>query len=237
MMMTYFLQPSKGEGDASFLLVAELLHRTRNDYARIISFASLVSARSCDQDTKMALREITDRLHNAAETQRLLSPPMWKGTGEFTESLTRLCGAISASFEIERRGIALLLTVDELVFLDAGRSWRACLIIFELISNACRHAFGDHGGRISVAVTTTRDQIICRVSDDGRPASTFERGLGTSLVDALATALDGFVERQFTDAGTSVAVSFPADPSRGCCELYEGGDALVVRRSPGASMR
>jgi two-component sensor histidine kinase len=111
------------------------------------------------------------------------------------------------------------------------------LIIFELISNACRHAFGDHGGRISVAVTTTRDQIICRVSDDGRPASTFERGLGTSLVDALAAALDGFVERQFTDAGTSVAVSFPADASRGYCEICEDGDALVARRSPGASMR
>jgi two-component sensor histidine kinase len=235
-MMTYSLQPSRGQSDASFLMVAELLHRIRNDYARIISFASLMSARACDQETKLALREITDRLHNAAETQRLLSPPTWQGIGEFTETLTRLCGAISTSFEMERRGVALLLTVDELVFLDAGRSWRACLIIFELISNACRHAFGDRGGRISVAVTTTRERIICRVSDDGRPASTFERGLGTSLVDALAAALDGFVERQFTDGGTIVTVSFPADPSQGCCESCEGGDALVAHQSPGPSM-
>src|SRR5580698_9194293 len=140
--MAYSLQPSQWQDDASLLLVAELLHRTRNDYARIISFTSLASAKSRDPDTQIALREISDRLHNAAETQRLLSPPTWKGTGEFTESLTRLCGVISASFEMERRGIALLLAVDELVFLDAGRYWRACLIIFELISNACRHAFG-----------------------------------------------------------------------------------------------
>jgi two-component sensor histidine kinase len=233
-MMTYSLQPSRGQSDASFLMVAELLHRIRNDYARIISFASLISARSCDQETKMALREITDRLHNAAETQRLLSPPTWQGIGEFTETLTRLCGVISASFEMERRGVALLLTFDELVFLDAGRSWRACLIIFELISNACRHAFGDRGGRISVAVTTTHERIICRVSDDGRPATTFERGLGTSLVGALATALDGFVERQFTDGGTVVTVSFPADLSQGCCESRESDDALVEHQSPGA---
>jgi two-component sensor histidine kinase len=235
-MMTYSSQPSGGQNDASFLMVAELLHRIRNDYARIISFASLMSARSCDQETKMALREITDRLHNAAETQRLLSPPAWQGIGEFTETLTRLCGVISASFEMERRGVALLLTVDELVFLDAGRSWRACLIIFELISNACRHAFGDRGGQISEAVITTRERIICRVSDDGRPASTFERGLGTGLVDALATALDGFVERQFTNNGTVVTVSFPTHPSQGCCESCEGDDALVAHQSRGATM-
>ena len=234
--MTYSLQPPRGQSDASFLMVAELLHRSRNDYARIISFASLMSARSCDQETKLALREITDRLHNAAETQRLLSPPTWQGIGEFTETLTRLCGVISTSFEMERRGVSLLLTIDELVFLDAGRSWRACLIVFELISNACRHAFGDRGGRVSVAVTTTRERIICRVSDDGRPASTFELGLGTSLVDALAAALDGFVERQFTDGGTIVTVSFPADPSQGCCESCEGGDALAAHQSPGASL-
>jgi two-component sensor histidine kinase len=229
--MTYFLQASKDQCDASSLLVGELLHRTRNDYARIISFASLVSARSCDQDTKIALREITDRLHNAAETQRLLSPPMWNGTGEFTETLTRLCCVISASLEIERRAIALLLTVDELVFLDVGRSWRACLIVFELISNACRHAFWDRGGRISVAVTVASGQIICRVSDDGCPASTFARGLGTSLVDALASALDGFVERQFTDGGSVVTVSFPADLVGRGSELCER-DAAQASHQP-----
>ena len=227
--MAYSLQPSKWQDDTSLLLVAELLHRIRNDYARIISFTSLASAKSCDPDTKVALREISDRLHNAAETQRLLSPPTWKGTGEFTESLTRLCGVISASFEMEHRGIALLLTVDELVFLDAGRSWRACLIIFELISNACRHAFGDRGGRISVAVAATCGQITCRVSDDGRPASAIVRGLGASLVDGLAAALDGSVERQFTDRGTVVTLSFPMDASRGECESYDDDKAPVGR--------
>jgi two-component sensor histidine kinase len=236
MAMTYSLHPSKGQGDASSLLVAELLHRIRNDYARIISFASLVSARSRDQGTKTALREIIDRLHNAAETQRLLSPPTWQGTGEFTGTLTRLCGVISASLELEGRGISLLLTVDELVFLDAGRSWLACLIISELVNNACRHAFGDAGGRILVAVTTTCDQIICRVSDDGRPASTFERGLGTNLVDALVTALDGFVERQFTDKGTVVTMSFAAELSRHDCETCGSSEALVGHRPPGAAM-
>jgi two-component sensor histidine kinase len=235
--MTSPLQPSKGASDPSSLLVAEFLHRTRNDYARIISFASLVSAKSCDQGTKMALREITDRLHNAAETQRLLSPPMWEGTSEFTETLTRLCGVISGSFEMERRGISLLLTVSELVFLEVGKSWRACLTIFELISNASRHAFGDHGGRISVAVTTACGQIICRVSDDGRPVSTFERGLGTNLVDALATALGGIVERQFADSGAVVTLSFPAEHSRGDRESCESDVSKLAHRPLRPSMR
>jgi two-component sensor histidine kinase len=228
--MRYSLQPSRGDGASSSLLVAELLHRTRNDYARIISFASLISARSGDDRTKVALREITDRLRNAAETQRLLSPPVRSGTSEFAETLAGLCNVISASLEMEQRGISLALTVDDLVFVDAERSWLACLIIFELISNACRHAFIDHrGGRISVAVTIACGVVICRVSDDGRSSPTFVRGLGTTLVDALVTDLDGFVERQFTEDGTVVTLSFAAQPSRcNCCS--RGDEEAIVAR-------
>jgi two-component sensor histidine kinase len=214
MVMTHCLQPLKGQGDASALLVGELLHRIRNDYARIISFVSIVSSRSRDPDAQMALREIRDHLHNAAEIHRLLSPPLSEGKGEFTEVLMSLCSAITASFEMEGRPIALLLTFDELVLLDVERSWRACLILFELINNARRHAFGDRDGRISIAVTTRQGQIVCRVSDDGCLASAFQSGLGTRLVDGLVAALDGYVERQFTGAGTIVTISFPPDSAR-----------------------
>jgi two-component sensor histidine kinase len=230
--MTHSLQPQNGQSGASALLVGELLHRIRNDYARTISFVSIVSSRSRNQHAKMALREITDHLHNAAEMHRLLSPPIGEGTGELTEILTRLCRAVTASFEMEGRRIGLLLTVDQLVFLDVERSWRACLILFELINNARRHAFSERGGRISIAVTTAHGQIVCRVSDDGCLAAPFQRGLGTRLVDALAAALEGFVERQFTDGGTIVTISFPADPSSGERRPSEG-DALLAQRGWG----
>jgi len=49
------------------------------------------------------------------------------------------------------------------------------------------------------------------VSDDGRGAKAPPPGLGTQLVDALATELDGFVGRRFTQSGPTVTLSFFKD--------------------------
>jgi hypothetical protein len=104
--------------------------------------------------------------------------------------------------------------------LDARRCWRAELIIWELITNASRHAFTSQAGRISVAVETAAGQIICRVSDDGSPTATLKRGLGSELIDALAADLDGYVERNHKPSGTTIALFFPQDldepPTTGC---------------------
>ena len=199
------------QGDGSLLLIAEFLHRSRNEYARGISLASLVAAKSCNQETKAALGEIIDHFRRVVETQRLLCPPIGGGVCNFAENLTELCRAMTASFDMKDRGITLLLSVDEPLWLGSGRAWRAGLIVFELVSNACRHAFNGRSGGISIAVAIMSAQIVCRVSDDGASASCFESGLGTDLVGALVAELDGFVERRRSERGTTVTVSFPRE--------------------------
>ena len=211
--MSQHLRFASNQADDSFLHVAELLHRIRNDYARVISFASLVAARSSNQEAKSALGEVISHLHTTAETLRVLRPPLVEGRVDFADNLTRLCRIIATSFKMEYRGIALLLSIAEPVLLDAARCWRASLIVFELIDNASRHAFAAGTGRITVAVVTTSDRIVCRVSDDGSSASTFEPGFGSHLVDALVAQLDGFIARQFNANGTTVTLSFPKESS------------------------
>jgi two-component sensor histidine kinase len=198
----------------SFLHVAELLHRIRNDYARVISFASLAAARSPNPETKSALGEVISHLHVTAETLHVLRPPLVEGLVDFADNLTQLCLVMTASFKLEYRGIALLLSVPERVLLDAARCWRANLIVFELIDNACRHAFEARAGRITVTVVTASDRITCEISDDGSPASTFKPGLGAHLVDALAAQLDGFVARRFNENETIVTLSFPKESAQ-----------------------
>jgi len=207
--MAQYLRFANGPADESFLHVTELLHRTHNEYARAISFASMVAASSSNQETKAALAEVISNLDTIAEAHLVLRPPLVEGLVDFADNLTRLCGATATSFEMKRRGITLLLVVAEPVFLDAARCWRANLIVFELVYNAFRHAFGPRAGCIAVTVATASERISCQVRDDGSSASTFESGLGTHLVDALAAELDGFVERQFSEWGTTVTLSFP----------------------------
>lgn len=227
--MTTFSRSPVEQGGGSMLL-AEFLHRSRNEYARAISLASLIAARSCSQETKAALREVTDHLHRTAETQRVLCPPISGGIEDFTENLSQLCRAMTASLQMEGRGITLLLTGEGPMWLDVGRSWRAGLVIFELASNACRHAFDGRSGRVSIGVTTASGEIVCRVSDDGASPSSFRRGLGTQLVDALVTELDGFVERQFGECGAVVTVSFPIESQGERCPSLGVKDQEPARR-------
>jgi two-component sensor histidine kinase len=205
---------TRGEGEQTFLHVTELLHRVRNEYTRAIAFAISVAARSSSDETKSALEAVINHLYRAAETHRVLQPPHEEGPIDFAEMITQLCRAMTSSFETAHRRINLLLAVDEPVLLAAVRGWRASLIVSELINNACQHAFASRAGRISVIVSTTSERILCEVSDDGSPAPIFYPGLGTHLVDALATELRGSVERRFTDGGTTVTLSFPNDTIR-----------------------
>jgi two-component sensor histidine kinase len=194
--------------DGSLLYAAELSHRVQNEYTKAISFASMMATRSSDPEAKAALCEVIDHLHALAKGHRALMPPLPGQLVDFAADVTQLCRTL-ASAGLDRRGIALHLTVSGSVLLDGVRCWRAKLILSELITNASRHAFGTHAGRISIVVTMACGWIVCRVSDNGSLVPTFEPGLGTQIVDALTADLKGDVERMYTESGTVVTLSFP----------------------------
>jgi two-component sensor histidine kinase len=196
--------------DRPYLYVAEFLHRVHNEYTCAISLATRLAARSSHKETKTALAQIINRLHALAASHQMLRPPLTTAPAELSANLAQLCHAMT-SCGLAERDIELHLAVTQPVMLDAKRCWRAGLIISELITNASRHAFTSQAGRISVTVEAAAGQIICRVSDDGSPAATLKRGLGSELIDALAADLDGCVERIHKASGTTITLFFPQD--------------------------
>jgi two-component sensor histidine kinase len=216
------LQLSVHAADRSLLFCTEFLHRVKNEYACAISLATILAARSSNEETKAALAQVIDQLHALASAHDALRPPLTTALTDLGANLTQLCRVVTLS-RLAQRGIALDLAIADPVLLDAKRCWRAELIVSELITNASRHAFVSQAGRISVAVKTASGQVICRVSDDGSPAATLKRGLGTELVEALAADLDGYVERLHKASGTTVTLCFPQD-------IAERSAALESRR-------
>ena len=205
---TMSLQPSAHAADRSFLFFTEFLHRVKNEYACAISLATRLAAGSSNEETKAALAQVIDQLHALASAHDILRPPLTAALTDLGAKLTRLCRVMTSS-RLAQRGIELNLAISEPVLLDCRRCWRAELIVSELITNASRHAFVSQAGRISVAVKTASGHVICRVSDDGSPAATIKRGLGTELIDALAADLDGYVERHHKASGTTATLCFP----------------------------
>lgn len=174
------------------LLVAEVLHRVANDYTRTVSFASLMASKASTDEARSALNEVANHLQIIAKTHKILRP-------------------LSENH--------LLLTLDRPVVLSSWRCWHANLLIAELINNACRHAFDPRRGRIAIMISESDGRVVCDVSDDGRGPKAQRPGLGTQLVDALADELDGFVERRFTQFGSTVSVSFSKDEASASTRL------------------
>lgn len=189
--------------------MAELLHRIRNEYARTISFASAIAAKSSSDETKAALHDVINQMYAAAEIHSVLRPPVGEGLADLTEVVTRLSGVLTASPEFQDRGIKLELRVEHPVLVDAGRCWRASLVVAELINNSFRHAFASRSGCIFVTIGNSYDRAFCTVSDDGCCAEIGGAGLGTRLMDALAAEIDGLIERRFSKFGATVMLSFP----------------------------
>jgi two-component sensor histidine kinase len=209
--------------DRSMLYVAEFLHRVQNEYTTAISLASTMALRSVNPEAKAALTQMIDHLLASAKAHRLLLPRSPGGLVDFTSDVTRLC-RIAVSSVLDQRGITLHLKIPEPVLLDSLKSWRANLILSELITNASRHAFESRGDRISVAITLACGQVVCTVGDNGSSVRAPKSGLGTQLVNAIAEDLEGSIQRCYSETGTIITLSFPKD-------------ATAPKRDPDSSLR
>ena len=195
------------------LHVAEVLHRVANDYTRTVSFASLMASRASTDEARSALNEVANHLQIIAKMHRILRAPSVDELVDFTDAVARLCQATAEASDLRHRKINLLLTFDRPIVLSSWRCWYANLIIAELINNAGRHAFDARPGRIAIMISESDGRIVCDVSDDGRGPKAPPLGLGTQLVDALTTELDGFLRRRFTQSGSTVTLCFFKDNS------------------------
>ena len=197
--------------DHSLLYVAEFQHRISNEYAMEISFISQMAALSSTPEAKEVLLKVIDHLHATSKVQCALRPPLPGEMVNFTAHVEEVCKAF-ASACLAQRGINLHLAISGSARLDAMRSWRASLIIAELMTNSVRHACSKEGSRIHVVVATNGLDVVCQISDNGAPAAIAKPGVGSRLVDALADELKARISRSYTELGAVVTLHFAINP-------------------------
>ncbi len=192
------------------LLLREMTHRINNEFASVISVVSLAAARSRNDEVKVALAAVQDRLQNYAHVHRVLQMPDHGTRIDAAAYMRQLCRAISRS-RLDSKGIGLVLA-EQPLRLNSERCWRLGMIVSELITNAARHAFGERGGEIRAELAASGTAVECRVTDNGMAAANIRPGHGTKIIEALAEGLDGRVEHDFGPNGTTSIVVFPANP-------------------------
>ena len=190
------------------LLVREFTHRIINEYSSAITSISLMAAKSVSSEVKIALDSIIGQLHSFALVNRALQIPN-AGVVRADTYLRTLCYSVGRS-TLQKRGINLILAADA-ISLQSDQVWRLGLIVFELITNAQRHAFSEPGGNIYIRLTRTTSFVECRVSDDGSAPHEIRSGQGAKIIGGLIHSLQGEILQQFTDYGSTIVILFPTD--------------------------
>jgi two-component sensor histidine kinase len=200
---------TSGVSDEARLLLREFSHRINNEFASAIGVISIAAARSADDEAKVALAAVRDRLQNYALVHHALQMPKDVSCIDAAAYLRQLCWAISRS-KLERNGIELRF-VERTFRMNSERCWRLGLIVSELITNAERHAFRNGGGSIRVELLPSLSFVECRVTDNGTAEANARPGHGLKIVEALAKSLGGTMDQRFGPHGATAVLIFPAD--------------------------
>jgi len=207
--------PMKREITLDRVLLHELIHRINNEYSSLISAVSRTAARAVNQDVKVALADIIEVLYHHTELHRALQMPENDTHIDAAAYLENLCQSISRS-KLDDMKIDLVVAASPLQ-LPSDRCWRLGMIVYELITNAARHAFANGSGQVRVKLWRARKFVECSVTDDGSAPADVQRGRGLTIVHELVEDLDGRIYQKFGHTGSRSILTFPyhAEPQRG----------------------
>lgn len=189
------------------LLVHELTHRINNEIASMIGVVSLAAARSGNRDVAIALTGVTELLHHHADVYRALQMPEYRTRIDAAEYVKQLCLSISRS-KLDYMKIGMVLAARPLS-MQSDRCWRLGMIVYELVTNAARHAFNGKGGEIRVELLRSGPFVECRVLDNGSAPANIRPGHGLKIIEELVEGLDGRFEQQFGAWGSTSTVIIP----------------------------
>lgn len=183
-------------------------HRVKNNFQVILASISLQKRRfDPASDAQRALDHVANRINAISLAHDQLAPRSDLHAVDLAGYLRALC----ASIESQVDDVAIDLEADE-VELGIDRAVPLGLILNEAATNSVKHAFGPVGGRITATLKTGVGYGEARlvVADNGRGIrNPRPDGSGLKLISSLARQIGGRVERESSDGGTRVEVTFP----------------------------
>jgi two-component sensor histidine kinase len=158
-------------------LLDELSHRIRNELASVINLVSFKAIWTDNADAKEELSNVVDLLHQHVEVHNILTMPDRDALVDAGDQLRKL-GLAVCRCKLDRMNIHLLLSIDTLP-LESERCWRLALAVYELMTNAVRHAcFDGRAGEIKIKLMRAGSWVNCRVTDNGSGLARIKPGRG-----------------------------------------------------------
>lgn len=204
------LEVQKGLLEQKDMLLAEVNHRVKNSLQLVSSALSLQARRLKEPATKAAfdqainrvraISSVHERLYKSDNPMFVSMPGYLKDLAEDLETAPELTNQIDVVVDDIRLRTELAIPV--------------ALIVNELVTNAIKYAYPpEQPGPIKLSLVRREDEMLeLSVADKGAGMETLPttEGLGSRLVAAMASQVQGRLERNASEDGFSVTVVFPA---------------------------
>ena len=189
-------------------LLDELNHRIKNELASVINLVSFKAIWTDNVEAKEELSNVIDLLHQHVEVHSILTMPDRDGLVDAGEQLRKL-GLAMSRCKLDRMNIRLVLSAETLP-MESERGWRLALAIYELVTNAVRHAcFDGRDGEIKIRLMRAGSWVNCHVSDNGSGVGRIKLGRGLRIVGDLVMSLGGRIDRTSGPTWNSFTLDFP----------------------------
>ncbi len=193
-------------------LLKEVHHRVKNNLQVIISLISMQTMNISDGHVLALFKEMQNRVLAISSIHELLYSAESFANIQLVEYTRRLVHGLVRFYGLEQR--VEVAIVGDGAALELERAVSFGMLLNELVSNSCKHAFLPlDTGVITVALQDNGTVIELLVADTGQglPKEFNQRqasSIGLTLVDALVRQLGGSIEVQ-SPPGTTVRVQFP----------------------------
>ncbi|MBP9757662.1 MAG: PAS domain-containing protein [Candidatus Pacebacteria bacterium] len=188
------------------IMLAEMRHRIANSLQLIASILMLKAVTVASAEARAHLEDAHSRIVSISNVQRHLDPmDTISDHVEIAPYLVALCKSLEDSMIGGRKPIELMVkagpgngTSDEAVSIG--------LLTTELVINALKYAFPSGEGKIVVSFSSAGHSWSLSIKDNGigYVPQADKHGLGTSIVQSLATQLDAVLTVNSGSHGTEV---------------------------------
>lgn len=197
--------------DRAELLLREVNHRVANSLALVSSLVGLQANMVAEPSARRALIETQSRIYAVGEIHKRLYIARDIGLVEIDEYLADLVAHLDASLGDgpQRATVAI-----EPMRIPTDKAISLGVVVTELVTNALKYAYpAGTGGEVVVTLRKLGEtEVLLSVRDFGigyhEGTAAHGTGLGTRIVDAMATSLGGRIEHHLRSPGTEVTLVF-----------------------------
>lgn len=195
-------------------MLHEVNHRVANSLQLVSAFVYMQARNAGNEETKAALGDTQRRIAAIAQVHRRLYTGDSVNKVDMAEYLGSLLNDLEETWSTPEAPRSLSL-VAEPVELPTDKAVAVGVIVNELVSNACKYAYGaDAKGEVRVELRAEGDKFLLRIEDDGcgMPADGAVKGtgLGSKLINAMAATLKSSVDYDIRHEGVRATLAAAA---------------------------